>query len=255
MSYATVSEAPGHRVTRDAITMMYTRYAFAARYCDGKRVLEVGCGAGQGLGYLGSRARQVVGGDYTHELLALARDYYGRHVPLVRLDAERLPFQARSFDVVILYEAIYYLRDARRFIEEARRVLTRAGVLLICTVNKEWLDFNPSPFSVRYFTASELADLLEERGFACELYAAFPVVMESVRDLVVSALKRSAVRLGLVPKTMKGKEFLKRVFLGRLVPVPPELTNGAGKFETPVPVGGAASVRDFKVLYAVGRVV
>ena len=40
MSYATVSEAPGHRVTRDAITMMYTRYAFAARYCDAKRVLE-----------------------------------------------------------------------------------------------------------------------------------------------------------------------------------------------------------------------
>ena len=40
MSYATVTEAPGHRVTREAITMMYARYAFAARYCDGKRVLE-----------------------------------------------------------------------------------------------------------------------------------------------------------------------------------------------------------------------
>src|SRR5439155_24338411 len=100
-----------------------------------------------------------------------------------------------------------------------------------------------------------LAELLEERVFACELFAAFPVVMESVSERVVSTLKRSAVRLGLIPKTKKGKEFLKRVFLGRLVPVPPELTNGAGKFDTPVPVGGAASVRDFRVLYAVGRVV
>src|SRR5439155_1653079 len=154
MTYATVTETPGHRVTHDAITMMYTRYAFGARYCEGRQVLEVGCGAGSGLGYLGTRARRVVAGDYT-----------------------------------------------------------------------------------------------------CELFAGFPVAVGSARDHVVSALKRSAVRLGLVPKTMKGKEFLKRVFLGRLVPVPPELTNGAGKFETPVPVGGAASVRDFKVLYAVGRVV
>src|SRR3989442_11888436 len=174
MSYATVSEAPGHRVTRDAITMMYTRYAFAARYCDGKRVLEVGCGAGQGLGYLGSHARQVVGGDYTYELLALARDYYGRRFPLVRLDAERLPFQARSFDVVILYEAIYYLRDARRFIEEARRGLTLAGVLLICTVNKEWLRFHPTPFRSRYFCATEAAELFKDRGIASALYAPLP---------------------------------------------------------------------------------
>src|SRR5207244_12959780 len=56
-----------------------------------------------------------------------------------------------------------------------------------------------------------------------------------------------AVRLGVIPKTMKGKEFLKRVFFGRLAPVPPELTNGAGTFEVPVPVGRGVSVRDFKV--------
>ena len=49
MNYATVTETPGNRVTRDAIAMMYTRYAFAARYCEGKQVLEVGCGAGPGL--------------------------------------------------------------------------------------------------------------------------------------------------------------------------------------------------------------
>ena len=255
MTYATVTETPGHRVTHDAITMMYTRYAFGARYCEGRQVLEVGCGAGSGLGYLGTRARRVVAGDYTHELLAMARSHYGLRFPLVRLDGERLPFRERGFDVVLLYEAIYYLQDAGRFVDEARRVLRPDGVLLICTVNRDWAEFNPSPLSVRYFSAAELRRLLQQKGFACELFAGFPVAVGSARDHVVSALKRSAVRLGLVPKTMKGKEFLKRVFLGRLVPVPPELTNGAGKFETPVPVGGAASVRDFKVLYAVGRVV
>lgn len=254
MNYTTVTETPGHQVTRDAIIMMYTRYAFAARHCEGKQVLEVGCGAGPGLGYLGSHARRVVGGDYTHELLALARGHYGRRFPLVCLDAEHLPFHARCFDVVILYEAIYYLRDAGRFVDEARRVLRGDGALLICTVNREWVDFNPSPFSVRYYSAPELCGLLQGRGFGWELFAGFPVAVESARDRVVSALKRSAVRLGFIPKTMKGKEFLKRVFLGRLTPVPAELTNGAGEFETPLPVGRGMSVRDFKVLYAVGRV-
>ena len=254
MNYTTVTETPGHRVTRDAISMMYTRYAFAARYCEGKRVLEVGCGAGLGLGYLGSRARRVVGSDYTPELLALARDHYGDRFPLIRLDAESLPFCERSFDVVVLYEAIYYLHNAGRFVKEARRVLRLDGALLICTVNREWADFNPSPFSVHYYSAPELCGLLRGRGFACELFVGFPVAVESARDRVVSALKRSAVRLGVIPKTMKGKEFLKRVFFGRLAPVPPELTNGAGTFEVPVPVGRGVSVRDFKVLYAVGRV-
>jgi len=254
MNYATVTETPGNRVTRDAIAMMYTRYAFAARYCEGKQVLEVGCGAGPGLGYLGASAHRLVGGDYTHELLAMARSHYAHRFPFVRLDGERLPFRERSFDVVILYEAIYYLRDAGRFVEEARRVLRPDGAVLICTVNKEWIDFNPSPLSVHYFSAPELCGLLEGKGFACELFAAFPVTVESARDRVVSALKRSAVRLGVIPKTMKGKELLKWLFLGRLAPVPPELTNGAGKFEAPVLVGRGVPVRDFKVLYAVGRV-
>lgn len=254
MNYATVTETPGHRVTRDAIAMMYTRYAFAAHYCDGKQVLEVGCGAGPGLGYLGSHARRVIGGDYTHELLALARGHYGRRFPLVCLDAERLPFRARCFDVVILYEAIYYLRDAGRFVEEARRVLRGDGALVICTINREWTDFNPSPFSVRYYSAPELRGLLQGKGFACQLFVGFPVAVQSARGRVVSALKRSAVRLGVIPKTMKGKELLKRVFFGRLAPVPPELINGADTSETPVPADGDVSVCDFKVLYAVGRV-
>ena len=95
----------------------------SARYCEGRQVLEVGCGAGSGLGYLGTRARRVVAGDYTHELLAMARSHYGPRFPLVRLDGEHLPFRERGFDVVLLYEAIYYLQDAGRFVDEARRVL------------------------------------------------------------------------------------------------------------------------------------
>jgi ubiquinone/menaquinone biosynthesis C-methylase UbiE len=72
------------------------------------------------------------------------------------IDAHNLPFDDKSFDVVILYEAIYYLEHPERFIEEARRVLRENGTLLICTANKDWSGFNPSPYTYKYFSAPEL---------------------------------------------------------------------------------------------------
>jgi FlaA1/EpsC-like NDP-sugar epimerase len=42
--------------------------------------------------------------------------------------------------VVILHQAIYYLAQPDRFLDECHRVLRKKGNLLICTNNKEWLD-------------------------------------------------------------------------------------------------------------------
>ncbi len=210
--YTDVTETPGLGATREQMSMLYTRYRTAAAFCEGKDVLEVACGAGQGLGYLATKAHRVVGGDYTERLLSLARSHYGGQIPLVRLDAHRLPFRDRSFDVVILYEAIYYLGEPGQFLAECRRVLRDGGVVLICSVNREWADFNPSPFSTKYLSTRELHELLERQEFAVELYGAFPVSTNSVRDHVVSLLKRVAIALHFIPRTMKGREVLKKYF-------------------------------------------
>ena len=68
------------KVTPEGAAMLYTRYRFAARFCEGKDVLEVGCATGMGLGYLARHARSVVGGDFTESLLRKAQSHYrGRH--------------------------------------------------------------------------------------------------------------------------------------------------------------------------------
>jgi hypothetical protein len=113
--------------------------------------------------------------------------------------------------------ALYYLAQPQAFVAEARRVLRPDGRLVLCTVNREWADFNPSPFSTVYHSAAELRALLEGGGFDTTLFAAFPAQRATTRDRAVSAVKRFAVAFGLVPKTMRGKRLLKRVFLGRLV--------------------------------------
>ena len=40
-------------------------------------------------------------------------------------------------------------------------------------------------------------------------------------QLGISLVKRAAGKLNLVPRSMKGKEWLKRVFYGELFPLPP----------------------------------
>ena len=254
IDYSHVTEAHGNEISREALEMMCTRYVFAARFSERRDVLEVACGAGQGLGVLGGHARRVVGADYTAALLDMARGHYAGRVPLARIDAQLLPFAGGSFDVVVMYEALYYLANPRAFIAEARRVLRPGGRLIVCTVNREWGDFNPSPFSTSYHSATELRALLEHGGFQTAMFAAFPVQQASLRDRVVSIVKRTAVTLGLVPKTMRGKRLLKRLFFGQLVVFPPELREDMAPYHAPVPLTGVGQVSGYKVLYAVGAV-
>lgn len=253
VDYSGVTEVAGRRVSREALSMLYTRYAFGATLARGRDVLEVACAGGPGLGYLATRARRVVGGDYTAPLLARAERQYRGEIPLVRLDAHSLPFRSASFGAVLLYEALYYFGEPDRFVAEAGRVLRRPGCLVISTVNREWADFSPSPLSTRYFSGRELFSLLRDGGFETEIYGAFPVTRGSMKARAVSAVRRAAVRLHLIPRTMKGRELLKRFFLGPLVAFPSEVAEGMAPYCAPTSLYPNAPIRDFKVLFAVGQ--
>jgi ubiquinone/menaquinone biosynthesis C-methylase UbiE len=251
--YSTVTETVGTGLTREALAMMATRNAYASEWARGARVLEVGCGAGQGLGRLASTARTVVGGDYTYSLLVGARRHYGARVLLVCLDGQRLPFEAESFDRVLLFEAIYYLADQAAFVRECRRVLAPGGGVMICAANPERDGFNPSPFSTRYPTAAELHDLLTGGGFDTQLFGAYADKGGGPLRSAVALVRRLAVALHLVPKTMRGKEMLKRLFYGRLERLPPELATFEG-VERPERLTDLSGARRYKVIYAVGHI-
>lgn len=60
----------------------------------------------------------------------MARRRHGKEVALARLDGCFLPFQTGSFDVVLLFEVIYYFASPDRVLEECHRVLTASGHLL-----------------------------------------------------------------------------------------------------------------------------
>jgi len=254
-NFSSVTETPLTRASDDQLRILYTRYDLASKYSSGKDVLEVACGAGMGLGLLASVARRTVGGDIDERNLKIAKQTYaGRgDIELKYIDAQSFPFADKSFDVVILYEALYYLPSTDSFFREARRVLRSGGTLLISTVNCRWGGFNPSPLSVKYLDAAQLAEILVGYGFQVEMRGGFPESAGGWLHPIVRLVRKVAVRLHLFPKTMKGKEWLKRLFYGELKPIPAQLSPGSAT--TPAPLTSLRepySCDQYRFIYAIG---
>lgn len=90
-----------------------------------EQVLEVGCGPGDVLLSLPPCRR--LGLDISSTLLARARQRLGPGVPLVRGDAERLPFAAASLAGVVCSEVLEHTLAPERVLRELARVLRPGG--------------------------------------------------------------------------------------------------------------------------------
>src|SRR5579863_9147556 len=66
---------PG-QVDADLLNEHLARYAFAARWARGNRVLDAGCGAGYGSAELAKSALSVMGADVAADAVEFARDRY-----------------------------------------------------------------------------------------------------------------------------------------------------------------------------------
>jgi SAM-dependent methyltransferase len=253
--YSLITESPGLKATKEQVERLYQRYHFVREFSVGKDVFEIGCGAGLGLGYLGRVAKKVVGGDVEEKNVTLAREYYKnrQNITTDLMDAHNVPLSDESFDLVLLFETIYYLKDPKRCIAEVARLLRPNGTFVICTVNRDWEDFHPSPYTYRYFSVSELYELMKESFREVKLYGGFPTEHRGPSDKLLSLIKRSAAKFNLIPGSLKGRVYLKRIFMGKLIPLPHEITEGMTDYEPPIEIPIDKVNKDFKILYAVGK--
>lgn len=204
---------------------------------------------------LRSREGEKVGRweDFDNEKLRSCEDgkLMNGKIDIQIMDAHDLHFPDTCFDLILLYEAIYYLKDPEKFISEAERVLRKDGRLIICTVNKDWEDFHPSPYTHRYFSAPELCEILKGKFNAVMMYGGFPVNNSGVKNKVISRIKRMAVDFHLIPGSLKARAYLKRIFMGRLIPLPSEVYEDMAAYEAPVSIPVDKANKDFKIIYAV----
>jgi SAM-dependent methyltransferase len=142
-------EVSGERLIEDAYMqsldayviyiMHIASYNFARKFCDGKVVLDLGCGSGYGVARMAGHAERVVGVDVDSDAISFARERYARqNVSFAKIEAEApLPFADDSFDVVLSFQVIEHVSDDGRYLDEACRVLKPGGVMVVVTPDRE----------------------------------------------------------------------------------------------------------------------
>jgi len=253
--YSLITEVSGLKASQEQLRRLYQRYELARKLAEGKDILEIGCGSGIGLGYLARFARKVVGGDIEEKNVSLAKEYYKDRTNIIidLIDAHNLPFPDGNFDLALVFETIYYLIDPQKGLSEIRRVLRENGILVICTVNKDWEDFHPSPYTYKYFSAPELYELMKKNFQEVKLYGGFPTNTGGKKSEIISVVKRLAVKFHLIPGSLEARAYLKRIFMGKLVPLPSEITEDMIDYEPPIEIPIDKVTKDFKILYAIGK--
>ena len=224
IDYMDVTERANDLVSAEQVERLQRRYMWARGYCVKRDVHELACGTGQGSGVLAEVAASFAASDQSDPMLEQARRHYGMRFPVRKLDAQALPLPDATLDVLVLFEALYYLPDADAFFARAWRVLRPGGVLLLATANKDLYDFNPSPHSSEYLGVRELTERLGRAGFQVAAFGDTPVAAGSPMQRALRPIKNIASRLGLIPKSMEAKKLLKRIVFGKLVAMPEEIT-------------------------------
>lgn len=115
----------------------------------GRRLLEIGSGAGQCGRWLITQGADAVGLELSRGQLEHSRridERSGIALPVVQADAEHLPFASESFDLVCSsYGALPFVADKTAVLSEVARVLRPGGRLVFSTTHPLRWSFLDSP--------------------------------------------------------------------------------------------------------------
>jgi len=107
------------------------------RITEDSKILDIGCQFGDLSLPLASSVSYLVGLDLSIRSIKGAKDNIGSmsisNAYFIVADAESLPFESNSFDVILFIELIEHLPDAKPSLSEIHRVLKPNGFLLIGT--------------------------------------------------------------------------------------------------------------------------
>lgn len=164
----------------DTYAKCYSEIEYCKAYIDefieslaGKKVLDIGCGAGQITDYLTQRGIGAIGIDFSEELLKIAKQNFpnSKFILADICDYE----QENQVDGIITKDMLFHLSDENliQVLQKFRRMLKLNGNLCIIMdmpkeageqIFDEELD-DKYQIYYNYLTPEKLKDLLEKTGF------------------------------------------------------------------------------------------
>jgi predicted O-methyltransferase YrrM len=146
-------------------------YLYLVDLLPGKRVLEVGCGAGYGAQFLANHgAGRVVGIDRSLRLVTEARGRYRQSNLEFRCEESgSVELEDGSFDIIFVPDGVDVLRR-RSVLAELRRLLVRQGHLVLCGLSA---DRRGAPGGASFY---EFRDRLERLFAPVRMIAQAPFV-------------------------------------------------------------------------------
>jgi len=134
-----------------------------------KDALDVGAGTGRLAVTLLRRGAKVTALDVSAKMLEKLHKK-NPAIKIVEGDAEDLPFESESFDLVTAAFVVVHLKDPAIFFKEAERVLRPGGELIVTNINqKEAPSVKTSAGQIKiksyYHRPEKIRELLEAIGF------------------------------------------------------------------------------------------
>jgi len=203
-------------VQRTVVNRLIER--LAAQAVEPRRVLDVGAGTGRLLAAIHGifPTAEAVGVDLAAGMSSAAADnLIGTGIEILTADAEALPFEDRSFDLVVSTSTFQWLDTLDRAFAEAYRVLQPGGVFCFalfgeCTLFElrdayRRAECGCSGRSLSFFSTTDVVAALEKAGFTgaaaesemeTELHPDVPELLRSLKKIGAKTVPRVA-RKGL----------------------------------------------------------
>ena len=100
-----------------------------------KHMLEVGCGTGHWTRFFAEQGFQILATDSSKSMLRVAEEKKPANTTFHRADADNLPFENKSFDVISAVTVLEFVDDKQQVFDEMYRVLKPGGWLLLGGLN------------------------------------------------------------------------------------------------------------------------
>jgi SAM-dependent methyltransferase len=139
-------------------------YNYIKEICNGKNVLDIGCGFGLGGYFLfQNKTKSYIGIDINKDAIKYAKSHFeSDKVKYFCSDAEKIKIK-NEFDIIVSFDVIEHLNNHFKYLENIKKLLKKRGLFILTTPNKystlEQLNRIPI-YHKHEFYENEIKDLL-----------------------------------------------------------------------------------------------